>query len=185
MSRRKGPALAAPSTYAEAVAIAEAYGSEERRIANIRAFTEKRIAEVKAAADAEIAKTAEGQSMRFAQLKAWWAVAQGDVAKGKKSFAIGGIVLGDRTSTPKLGFLEKRKEADALAWLRALRWIRSSVFVRTKHELDKPAILKALAEGKADAAMLKAAFKTVQKDEFFIAVGEPAAKPIVETEDAS
>ena len=175
-ARRKGAAIAAPSTYAEAVAVATSYGAEERRALRMKAFAEERIAKIKAELSGDLATIAADNETRFAQLRAWWAVAAGDLAKGRKSFELGGVTIGDRKSTPKLALAAKQKMADAIEWLKARDL---GGFIRTKEELDKPALLKALSVKGGGRLLLEPMFVSRQKDEFFIAVGNPAERPVV------
>jgi phage host-nuclease inhibitor protein Gam len=205
MTRRKATAIDAPGSYAEALKIAALYGAAERRAAAVKARSAEMIANLCTERDEIIAAIDTEQKPRFAQLKAWWAVQGGEAAKGARSLSLGGVKLGERMSNPKVGYLDKMKEQAALAKLKGLRWLGKMSFIRTKVELDKPAILKALGEGiaaqaalkviegpkaRADleasivtADMLATIFSANQTSEFYIDVA-PAELVKIEAEDA-
>lgn len=118
----------------------------------------------------------------FAGLRAWWAANSAELTKGKRrSIELGPVTLGERTGMPKLKLPKGMKAEAAIAWLKGLRWAGARGFIRTKEELDKEALIKALrtpADAPADAQAARKVFsdrefEVVQVEEFFIRTGEP------------
>jgi phage host-nuclease inhibitor protein Gam len=170
-ARRKQEAVDVPATRAEADALVRAYTMLEHRAGAVRGFAEVQIAKSKADRDVVLALIEGDQSALFKRLKAWWETTGKDEAKDKRSLDIDGTQIGLRKTTPKLGFLNKMKEADILGWLRKKGLPQ---FIRTKEDIDKQALIKALGqrsgcEGSL-ANLLDEAVEVTQKDEFYIAV---------------
>lgn len=169
MSRKKQAALPVPTTTDGARELMAEYVDAERQIARARLVAEQAIDAVKAERDALIAIYAVPNAGRFAALKAWWEAGGKDLAGKRRSAELAGAVLGIRLTPPKLGLLAKLKDQAAIRWLlgRGL-----PQFIRTKEELDKPALIAALGRRTGcDATLadlLDLAFEVRQTDEFFI-----------------
>lgn len=58
-----------------------------------------------------------------------------------------------------------------VAWLRDLRWARAKDFLRTKVDLDRQAVIKAVQADEEIAAQFAAHLTVEQVDEFFIDTG--------------
>lgn len=185
-TRRKAVAQDAPQTIEEAAALAGRYAGFLTNIEELRAGADTAIAQIQAARDGSIAPIEEEAKVIFLQLRAWWGVAGETLTEGKrKSHELAGCILGVRTTTPSLA-TGKMKVAEAVAAIfrvavttlskKALS-DRLRALIRTKHELDKPAILKELASGDLGPRLRELGFAPKQKEEFFIdrAAAKPAA----------
>ena len=179
--RRKAPAVEAPQTRAEALALADLYAAAERTAAWSQQLLDQQIANAKADHAARMEKIEPELQFAFAGLRAWWAANAAELTKGKRrSIELGPVTLGERTGMPKLKLPKGMKAEAALAWLKG-RWSGAVAFIRTKEELDKEAVIKALRAGvdappDAQLARLHFAdgkFEVVQAEEFFIRTGEP------------
>lgn len=179
MSRRKGQALAVPASADEAVVLIESYVSAERIALDVRLRTERAIAALKGDRDAVLVAIEAEQKGRFASLKAWWEAGGKDIAKGKRSAELAGAKLGVRLTPHALKLPKGRTVAQVLGDL--MSWLGGD-FIRTRHEIDKPAIITALrkqlgedasAEDLHDRRVLadELMLTVVQKDEFFIDAG--------------
>ena len=179
MSRRKGQALAVPASADEAVTLIESYVSAERIALDVRLCTERAIDALKGDRDAVLVAIEAEQKTRFASLKAWWEAGGKELAKGKRSAELAGARLGVRLTPHALKLPKGKTVAQVLSDLMA--WLGGD-FIRTRHELDKPAIITALRKQLAEDApagelhdrrVLAEELKltVVQKDEFFIDAG--------------
>lgn len=190
--RRKAPKLQAPQTMEEATALLGDYSASLTLAEQLRAEADRAIAAIQAARDDQLAPLEERMKDVFRQLRAWWAVAGDAITEGKrKSAEIAGCVVGERTSTPSLN-LGGRKAEDIVAELLDLG-IDVAGIVRTKHELERQALIGTLGAKApdAEAAQLQAlatwlGLSRSQKDEFFIdrAAPKPAATEQVQPEEA-
>lgn len=172
MSRRKSQALAVPGSADEAVVLIESYVSAERVALDVRLRTERAIDALKGDRDAVLVAIEGDQKTRFAALKAWWEAGGMEAAKGKRSADLAGVVLGVRLTPPKVKFAKGFSDKIVLLWLAGVRWSRAKDFRRTKVELDKPAIIKAVqAEEQVRNTFAKQGLTVVQTDEFFIDCG--------------
>lgn len=185
MSRRKGQALAVPASADEAVTLIESYVSAERIALDVRLRTERAIDALKGDRDAVLVAIEAEQKTRFASLKAWWEAGGNEIARGKRSAELAGARLGVRLAPPALKLPKGRTVAQVLSDL--MTWLGGD-FIRTRYELDKPAIITALrkrvgedasAEELHDRRVLAEELKLtiVQKDEFFIDAGLDEAPP--------
>jgi phage host-nuclease inhibitor protein Gam len=116
---------------------------------------------------------AEAQPL-FAGLKAWWeAVGKDELAKGKRSAEVAGAKIGIRLTPPAVKLKRGVKLGDVVTWLKDLPFPRAADFLRTKTELDRQAVIKAVhADADAEAIELFGPRLTVeQTDEFFIDTG--------------
>ena len=195
--RRKADKLPAAKTTEEAIALLARFAEVDGEIERENALTELTIANLRAARDTLQAPLKAELKALFNQLKPWWAVAHEQLTEGKrKSVELGGCQIGHRTSTPALK-LEGLTEAEAIEHLEALGF--EAWAIRTKKELDKPALIAALrklgatgedgelnADG-VDAQVLDGlGLKVSQKEEFFIAripPVEPAVEQVAANDD--
>lgn len=182
--RRKAAAVEAPQTRGEAIALAERYVALEQAGARAQAQLEKEIAAAKASHALTMEAIEPQLQEAFAGLRAWWAANSAELTKGKRrSIELGPVTLGERTGMPKLKLPKGMKAEVAIGWIKALRWSwpGATAFIRTKEELDKEAVIKALradvnATPDAQLAQLhfsEGKFEVVQVEEFFVRTGEP------------
>lgn len=189
--RRKAAAVDAPQTMAEALALADRYVALEQAAARAQAFLDKQIADAKST-HAITMETIEPQMQTaFVGLRAWYAANAAELTKGRRrSIELGPIVLGERTGMPALKLPKGMKVKAALTWLKGLRWSDKTRYIRTKEEIDKQAIIKALnADEDADPVLrtakvqfMGAGFQAVQAEEFFIRTGEEETPIDMETQ---
>lgn len=183
-ARRKQQAVDVPATRAEADALVREYALAEHKAGAVRGFADVQIAKSKADRDAILAMIETEQSAIFARLKAWWEATGKDEAGLRRSLDIDGTQIGLRLTTPKLGFVGKLKEFDALTILRRMGWRQ---FIRTKEDVDKAAIIRAFGVSEpnereaAELDVLAETFTVTQKDEFYIAVA-PLEKTLTQGE---
>jgi phage host-nuclease inhibitor protein Gam len=188
--RRKAPAVEAPQTRAEALALADRYVALEQAAARAQAQLDKEIAAAKASYALTMEAIEPQLQDAFAGLRAWWAANAAELTKGKRrSIELGPVTLGERTGMHKLKLPKGMKAEAALAWLKG-RWSGAVAFIRTKEELDKEAVIKALRAG-VDAPpdvqlarlhFAEGKFEVVQAEEFFIRTGEPESSIDMQTE---
>lgn len=197
--RRKADKLPAAQSTEEAIALLARYAEVDAILERSKSSLEEQIAALRAQRDRfDEAYKAQLKAI-FNQLKPWWAVAHQELTEGKrKSIELGGCQIGHRTTTPALK-LEGITEAEAIEDLELLGF--EAWAIRTKKELDKPALIAALrklAAGKApeemnaderDAYVLDGlGLKVSQKEEFFIAripPVEPAVEAVAANDDGS
>ncbi|PXW78984.1 phage host-nuclease inhibitor protein Gam [Blastomonas natatoria] len=180
--RRKAAAVEAPQTRGEAIALAQLYVEAERTASWSQQLLDDQIAKAKADHARRMENIEPHLQHAFTGLRAWWAANSAELTKGKRrSIELGPVTLGERTGMPKLKLPKGMNAEAALAWLKGLRWKGARGFIRTKEELDKEAVIKAL-RAPADAPQYAQAarklfsdgeFKVVQAEEFFIRTGEP------------
>lgn len=169
MSRRKQAALPTPTSQAEAAELCQDYVAAERRILELKLGYEVQIDRLKAERDAVTARLAAEQQGRFAALKAWWEAGGKALAGKRRSAELAGASIGIRLTPPAVKFARGVTAKAVLAWLRQRRAVN---FFRTKYELDKQAIIKALNKDEAEAELFLAQGVTVdQVDEFYIDCG--------------
>jgi len=90
----------------------------------------------------------------------------------RRSAELAGTTLGIRLSPPRVKLGKGLKDSAMVATLKGLRWTRVKDFLRTKTELDKPAIIKAVqAEEDVKTTFANHGLTVVQVDEFFIDTG--------------
>jgi phage host-nuclease inhibitor protein Gam len=195
--RRKADKLPAAQSTEEAIALLARFAEVDAILERSKNSLEEQIAALRAQRDRfDEAYKAQLKAI-FNQLKPWWAVAHQELTEGKrKSVELGGCLIGHRTSTPALK-LEGITEAEAIEDLELLGF--EPWAIRTKKELDKPALIAALrklAAGKEpeemngderDAYVLDGlGLKVSQKEEFFIAripPVEPAVEAVAANDD--
>ena len=172
MARRKQAALDVPATAEEARELIELYVRGERATLNIRLHCEIEIDHLKANRDAMVAVIQHKQAERFAAIKAWWEAGGKAAAGRRRSADIAGAKLGVRQTPPAVKLARGVKADAVISWLKRLGWARAKEFIRTKVELDKPAIIKAAqAEDWVRAKFADGGVTVVQVDEFFIDTG--------------
>ena len=172
MARRKSHSLDLPADRAEAELMVSEYTAIERdRLLEELAADEaiglirKSLAERRSELDAQAKPLFDG-------LSAWWqAGGNEEVAKGKRSGALGAVTIGIRLTPPSLKTERKVTFKEVLEWLTGLRWSRAKDFIRTKVELDKEAIGKAMRTEPAVAKKFEGRLRLHQADEFFIDTG--------------
>lgn len=170
MSRRKQAALPVPASPAEAAELCTEYVQGERRMLELRLGYELRIDKLKAERDAVLTGLAARQQHRFAALKAWWEAGGMSLAGRNRSAELAGAKIGIRTTPPAVKLARGVTAAAIVDWLG--RVVGGSGFLRTKVELDKPAVIKALQEGAPMARPLEEQGVSVaQIDEFYIDCG--------------
>jgi phage host-nuclease inhibitor protein Gam len=195
-TRRKAPRQQAPQTIEEAVALLATYVDIVTGVEELRADADASIAAIQAERDRMIAPLEEQAKALFLQLRAWWSVAGEALTEGKrKSHELAGCILGERTTPPSLKMPGKAEES-AVALVNA----GLAELCRHKVEVDKPAVIKAIAAGEAAQAandaelgpeefeelvevkilfetLAELGFRVSRKEEFFIdrAAPKPAA----------
>lgn len=151
--------------------LAEYVGIERERLLE-RLAAEDQIDRIEARRDRRLAELEARSKPLFAGLKAWWeAAGRHELAKGRRSAELGGAKIGIRLTPPAVKFRRGIKAADVVAWLRDLRWARAKDFLRTKVDLDRQAVIKAVQADEEIAAQFAAHLTVEQVDEFFIDTG--------------
>lgn len=174
MPRRKQAAAIAPSDASEATLMLGEYVAIDRDIALEKLAAADAIGRIEAQRDARLAELQAQAAPLFAGLKAWWeAGGKDELAKGKRSADVAGARIGIRLTPPKVKLTRGVKLGDVVAWLKDLPFPRAADFLRTKTELDRQAVIKAVhADADAEAIELFGPRLTVQQtDEFFIDTG--------------
>lgn len=172
MARRKQEAAPAPADAAEATLMMGEFVAIDREIALERLAAAAAIDKITAQRDARLAELQAQAKPLFAGLKAWWeAGGKEEIAKGKRSAEIAGAKIGIRLTPPKVKLKRGVKAEDVVAWLKAFRWVWAKGFLRTKTELDKQAVIKAVQADPKIAAQLIDRLTVEQADEFFIDTG--------------
>lgn len=171
MARRKQVALAdVPQTTEAAIALLDEYRKVERQSMVDRLVADALINETKTQLAARLAEREPLQKDRFAALKAWWEAGGKDMAGKKRSAELAGATLGIRLTPPAVKFRKGVTAKSIVDWLGLV--FGGKGFLRTKVELDKPAVIKALQEAAPMAGPLtERGVTVVQKDEFFIDTG--------------
>lgn len=172
MARRKQEAAPAPTSTEEATLMLGEYVAIDRDIALEQLAAEAAIDRIKAQRDARLAELRAQAQPLFAGLKAWWeAGGKDELAKGKRSAELAGAKIGIRLTPPKVKLKRGVKIEDVVAWLKAFPYIWAKGFLRTKTELDKQAVIKAVQADSKIAAHLIDRLTVEQADEFFIDTG--------------
>lgn len=167
MARRKQAALVVPASQSEAIALLAEYRAAERRALELRLGYELQIDKSKTERDQVLALIAADQAPRFAALKAWWEAGGKELAGKRRSAELAGATLGIRLTPPAVKFAKGINAARIVDWLG--RVVGGTAFLRTKVELDKPAIIKVLSEdGPMAEALSDQGVTVIQTDEFFI-----------------
>ena len=172
MKRRKASAAPAPTSAAEATLMIGAFVQIERDKALERLAAEAAIDRIKQQRDCALRELEDEAAPLFAGIKAWWeAGGKDELAKGKRSAEIGGAKIGIRLTPPAVRFKRGVKIGDVVTWLGSLRWARAKDFLRTKIDLDRQAVIKAVQTDAALAEKFAGHLSVEQADEFFIDTG--------------
>lgn len=172
MARRKKTSIIAPSDAAEATLMIGEYIQLDRDQALERLAADEAIARIKQARDERLRELEAQAADLFAGIKAWWeAGGKEELAKGKRSTEIAGAKIGIRLTPPAVKLKRGVKLGDVISWLSGLRWARAKDFLRTKIELDKQAVIKAVQADETVAQTFADRLTVEQIDEFFIDTG--------------
>ncbi len=172
MPRRKDTAAIAPSDASEATLMIGEFVAIDRDMALERLAAEAAIDAVKAQRDARLRELEAQAAPLFAGLKAWWeAGGKDELAKGKRSAEVAGAKIGIRLTPPAVKTKRGVTLGDVVVWLGSLRWTRAKDFLRTKVELDRQAVIKAVQADAAIAETFAPYLAVQQADEFFIDTG--------------
>ena len=147
MARRKDTAAPAPASAEEATLMIGEYVAIERDKALERLAAEVAIDRVKQQRDEKLRELEAQAQPLFAGLKAWWEAGGKDqLAFGRRSASVGGAKIGVRLTPPAVKLKRGVKAGDVVAWLGSIRRARAKDFLRIKVDLDKAAVIKAVAE---------------------------------------
>jgi len=190
--RRKAARIEAPATIEQATLLVAEYLELGAQVDQTKPDADSSIRAIEAQRDLVVAPAEERMKTIFMQLRTWWTVARDDLTGGKrKSFELAGAILGDRIGNPTLKLPKAFKVEDAVAFLKSIAatWPNAKEFIRTKEEVDKPPLLKALGNVTDPAPMIERireeGFRVEQKEEFFIDRAAPAeTDPVVEEAQA-
>ncbi|MFO6448913.1 host-nuclease inhibitor Gam family protein [Erythrobacter sp. NE805] len=172
MPRRKDTAAPAPADAAEATLMLGEYVAIDREIALEQLAAEAAIDRIEAQRDTRLAELKAQALPLFAGLKAWWeAGGKDELAKGKRSADLAGAKIGIRLTPPKVKLKRGLSVGNVVDWLGRVRWIRAKDFLRTKVDLDKQAVIKAVQADEGVAAVFAEILTVQQTDEFFIDTG--------------
>lgn len=174
MSRRKQAAVDAPTTLAEATLMIGEFVALDREMALERLTAAAAIDRINAQRDQRLRELEAQAQPLFAGLKAWWeAGGKDEIGKDKRSAELAGARIGIRLTPPKVKLKRGVKAEDVVTWLKGLRWTRAKDFLRTKVDLDRQAVIKAI-HANADAevgATFASRLHVEQADEFYIDTG--------------
>ncbi len=191
--RMKTPAAPAITSLEELTARVGRFAMLSAEIERLDAEAGEAIAQIKSDLAQRLQPLAVEMKAILTAAKPWWAANGEQLTDGKKkSVELAGCLIGKRLSKPALA--HPKPEDVAIELIKGHGW---PALLRVKEELDKPAIMKALAyqPGLADdlteneAALdicdtLQAlGFYVSQKEEFFIARLADPAKPTEEVAD--
>jgi phage host-nuclease inhibitor protein Gam len=185
--RRKAAASTAPATTDEAIALIARYAELDLQMEEVAQAAEAQIAALRAWRDLQAEPLKAEMKALFNRLKPWWAVAKDELTAGRrKSIELAGCQIGHRTSTPKLSLKEEEAEV-----IEDLEFLGFSWALRVKRELDKPAIIAALAklgedspDGHDARVLAGMGFTVSQGETFFIARIPPQEPPVDAVSDA-
>lgn len=167
MARRKAAALDVPANEQEALALVADYVAADRRQLELALGFEIQIDRLKAERDAALGRIKADQASRFARVKAWWEAGGKALAGKRRSTKLAGATLGVRLTPPAVKFGKGWSDEAIIDWLG--RVVGGKLFLRTKTELDKQAVIKALQTQEPMAGPLgERGVSIKQADEFFI-----------------
>jgi phage host-nuclease inhibitor protein Gam len=176
--RRKAIKQEAPQTLEKAIALIAEYRDLTDAVEGLKLDAASAIAQIEATRD-QSAKPLELRAVEiFRQLRAWWGVAAPEMTEGKrKSIALAGCMIGERTTPPSLKLI---KGVTQESLIEKLRQKGLTAYLRITHKLDKPAAIKALQADGDDAKLLsELGASTSQVEEFFIDWPKPEATELV------
>lgn len=171
MARRKQEALDVPANAEEATALLRSYVDTEHAVLSLRLAAEQRIAVIERDRDDVLANVLPEQDRRFRALKAWWEAGGNQLAGRLRSIELEGVKIGIRLTPPFVKFARGVKAKAVVTWLQSLSWPEARKFLRTKVDLDKQAVVKAVPADKQIAARFEDWLAVEQSDEFFIDAG--------------
>jgi phage host-nuclease inhibitor protein Gam len=185
--RRKAAASTAPATLDEALLLLARYAQLDAQVEELQLQAEQTIAIARATCDRLQAPLKAELKELFNRLKPWWAVAKDELTGGKrKSIELAGCQIGHRTSTPRLSLKGAEHEV-----IEDLEFLGFGWALRVKEELDKPAIIAALAklgedspDGHDARVLAGMGFTVSQTETFFIARVRPQEPPVETVSDA-
>lgn len=191
MARRmKSPAAPAVTSLAELTARCARWATVQAQIETLQAQAGEEITAIKTRLGEALAPLEAELKAILLAAKPWWAANSEQLTDGKKKSALlAGCHIGTRLSQPALAFPKPAEHAVNL--IEGQGW---KALLRVTVEMDKPAILKALAfvppeaareaeiDGIVEALELRDAlarfgFQAVQKEEFFIARAADTTPP--------
>lgn len=188
--RRKAAHIEAPATIVEATRLIAEYLELEAQIGRTMSGADDAIRQIEAIRDEQVKPVEAMMYDKFIQLRTWWAVARPDLTDGKrKSIELAGALIGDRTSPPALKLPKGMKVDQAVEFIAEIMatFPDAEQLLRTKVELEKPALLKLLGNATDPAPLreriVEGGFRAEQKEEFFIARAADKPKdPVIEDE---
>lgn len=163
--------IRAPRTVPAAIALCERFAVLEGQAAAIEATRNAAIAAANATADAAIAPIAAELDQIRPVLEAWWTQGGKALAQDRKTIELGGCNIGTKLGSPSLHFAFGDDKA-AVAALSEARWSKTAL-VRTSHDVDKPAVRKALSGTRA-AALSAMGFSLRQSESFVLSRADQA-----------
>lgn len=187
--RRKAARIEAPQTIEEATRLIADYLQCGAEVDRIKAEADAAIRAIEASRDEVVAPTDARMKDLLLQLRTWWAVARADLTGGKKkSIELAGAIIGDRIGNPTLKLPKGMKVEDAVNFVVSLAesWTGAKRFLRTRVEIDKPALIGELRNATAVGPLIERireeGFRVVQAEDFFIdRAGKKDPDPVVET----
>lgn len=157
--------IAAPENKAEAQALCELYAQLASEVAGHETARDEALAEVNARADQRLEPLIAKLKAISAVIEPWFFANRNELLDGKrKSFELGGCVLGARMGSATLGVAGDKDEI-ALK-LSRLDWAKDA-FVKTKVSLDVPAIKRGLGDKAARPKLARYGLKIVPGAEAF------------------
>ena len=156
-------AIRQPRSTAQAQELAERFAALEGELEIIEAARSDAIAAANAQADTASSALLEERQRIRAVMEPWWAKARPGLTDGKrKSIELGGCMIGSRSGSRSLKVAD---ENAAVAKLREKDWGKD--LVRTRHSLDRRAIMSAMA-GEHKAKLRRLGFTIDDGSESFI-----------------
>jgi phage host-nuclease inhibitor protein Gam len=171
MTRRKQEALEVPASETEAMALLRSYTDAEHAIMALRLSAEVAMGVIARQRDDAVAVIAAEQDKRFRSLKAWWEAGGKNAAGHRRSMTVVGVTIGMRLTPPKVKFARGVNALAVVDWLRDQAWSVLQGCLRTKVELDRQAVIKAVQTVPNAKIHFEPMLSIVQDDEFFIDAG--------------
>ena len=170
--RKKAAALDVPATAEEARLLIEQYVAAERAILEAKLGCAIVIDDLKSKLAENVAPLVIANKARFDAIKAWWEAGGKDMAGKARSAEFGGAKLGFRMTPYAVNIRRAIKVETVITWVKGWLDPRANDFLRTKEELDKPAIIKAVqADAELKPVLAAQGVTVAQVDEFFLDTG--------------
>lgn len=168
--RRKAARQDAPQTAEEATEMLGRYMRNLTLIEAFKADADRMIQMIEHQRDALIEPIETEAKDFFKQLRAWWAVAKGEMTGGKrKSIPLAGALIGERMTSPSLKLPTGMKVEDFVKALEDGLGEEAEQFLRRTVKPDKPSIIKRLRGEDPLAERISTIGASVsQRVEFFI-----------------